>query len=58
MYRNKSGHSLLDVMLPAAIGAGVVTSFAVAQGQHPVIALAITAIATGFAVLCYHFDLV
>jgi hypothetical protein len=58
MYRNKSGYSLLDVMLPAALGAGVVTSFAVSQGQHPALAIAITAIATGFAVICHRFDLV
>jgi hypothetical protein len=56
MYRNRSGYSLLDVTLPAALGAGVVTSFAISQGQHPAIALGITAIATGFAVVCHHFD--
>ena len=44
--------------MPAALGAGVVTSFAIAQGQHPAIAIAITAISTAFAVICYHFDLV
>jgi hypothetical protein len=58
MYRNKLGHSLLDVALPATLGAGIVTSFAIAQGQHPAIALAITVIATGFAVICHRFDLV
>ncbi len=58
MYKNRSGRSLFDVAMPAAIGAGVVTSFAIAQGQHPAIAIAITAIATAFAMICYHFDLV
>ncbi len=58
MYRNKSNHSLLDVAMPAAIGAGVVTSFAIAQGQHPAIAISITIVATIFAVVCYKFDLV
>jgi small neutral amino acid transporter SnatA (MarC family) len=58
MYRNRSGQSLLDVAMPAALGAGVVTSFAISQGQHPAIAIAITVIATGFAVICHRFDLV
>jgi hypothetical protein len=58
MYRNKLRHSLLDVALPAALGAGIVTSFAISQGQHPAIALVITAIATGLAVVCRVFDLV
>jgi hypothetical protein len=58
MYRNKLGHSLLDVALPAALGAGIVTSFAISQGQHPAIALAVTAIATGFAVIYHRFNLV
>ncbi len=58
MYRNKSGQSLLDVTLSAAIGAGVVTSFAVAQGQHPAIAISITFVVTLFAIVCYKYDLV
>ncbi|WP_310427119.1 hypothetical protein [Chamaesiphon sp. VAR_48_metabat_135_sub] len=58
MYKNRSGHTLFDIVMPAAVGAGVVTSFAISQGQHPAIAIAITAIATGFAVICYYFDLV
>ena len=58
MYRNKSGQSLLDVTLSASIGAGVVTSFAVAQGQHPAIAISITFMATLFAIVCYKNDLV
>jgi small neutral amino acid transporter SnatA (MarC family) len=58
MYRNKSDRSILDVALPAAVGAGVVTSFAVAQGQHPAIAISITLVATVFAIVCHQFDLV
>ena len=58
MYRNKSDRSLLEVAMPAAIGAGVVTSFAIAQGQHPAIAISITLVATIFAIVCYQFDLV
>ena len=58
MYRNKSDRSLLDVAMSAAIGAGVVTSFAITQGQHPAIALSITVTATLFAMICYQFDIV
>ena len=57
MYKSKSDRSLLDVAMPAALGAGVVTSFAIAQGQHPAIAIAITAISTVFAIICHRFNL-
>ena len=49
---------MLDVTMPAVLGAGVVTSFAMSQGQDPVIGVTITAVATIFAVICYKFDLV
>ena len=39
----------------AALGAGVITSFAVAQGQNPLVALAITAFAAVSAVTIDHF---
>jgi hypothetical protein len=58
MYKNKSNRSPIDAALSASLGAGVVTSFAIAQGQHPALAIAITAIATLFAVICYKFDLI
>ena len=58
MYRNKSNRSLLDVAGSSAIGAGIVTSFAVAQGQHPAVAIEITLVATLFAIICYKFDVV
>jgi small neutral amino acid transporter SnatA (MarC family) len=57
MYKSKSGRTLLDVAMPAALGAGVVTSFAISQGQHPAMAIGITFISTAFAVICYRFDL-
>ena len=38
----------------AAVGAGVVTSFAVAQGQNPLVGLTITGFAAGLAVLIDH----
>jgi uncharacterized membrane protein YgaE (UPF0421/DUF939 family) len=52
MYKNKSQHSLLDVAIPSAVGAGVATSFAMSQGQHPALAMGITIIVTLFAVIC------
>ncbi|AFY94314.1 hypothetical protein [Chamaesiphon minutus] len=58
MYKSKSGRTLLDVAMPAAIGAGVVTTFAISQGQHPAMAIGITAISTIFTVVCYRFDLI
>ncbi|WOD39188.1 hypothetical protein [Nodosilinea sp. E11] len=39
----------------AALGAGVITSFAVAQGQNPLTGLAITAFAAVSAVAIDHF---
>lgn len=47
MYNRNSNRDPLSAVVTAALGAGVVTSFAVSQGQHPIVALGIT----GFAVL-------
>jgi len=59
MYNKKNtDKDLIAAGLTAALGAGVVTSFAVSQGQHPLLALAITAIATLFAVICHQYDLI
>ncbi|WP_373543345.1 hypothetical protein [Chamaesiphon sp.] len=58
MYKNRLGHSLFDVAMPAALGSGVVTSLAISQGQHPAMAIGITAISTAFAVICHRFDLI
>jgi len=52
MYNRNSHKDLLGAGLTAALSAGVVTSFAVSQGQHPLVAIAITSIVTGFAILC------
>jgi len=53
MYNNNTDKDLLGAGLIATVGAGVVTSFAVSQGQHPLVALTITAIAAIFAVACH-----
>lgn len=57
MYKNNSDKDILGAAATAAVGAGIVTSFAVSQGQHPLMALAITIIATVFAVICHQADL-
>ena len=58
MYNKNTDRDLIGAGLTAALGAGVVTSFAVSQGQHPLIALGITAMAALFAVICRWQDLI
>jgi uncharacterized membrane protein YgaE (UPF0421/DUF939 family) len=58
MYRDNKDKDLIGAALTAALGAGIATSFAVSQGQHPLLALAITVIAALFAVLCHKSDLI
>ena len=58
MYNKNTNKDLISAGLMAALGAGVVTSFAVSQGQHPLVALGITAIAALFAVICHQQDLI
>lgn len=53
MYNKNTDRDLLGAALTAALGAGIVTSFAVSQGQHPLIALGITLIAALFAAFCH-----
>ncbi|MFM7381724.1 MAG: hypothetical protein ACKO1W_01500 [Microcystaceae cyanobacterium] len=50
---DRSSKDLVGAGLIAALGAGIVTSFAVGQGQHPVMGLGITAIAALFGMLCH-----
>ena len=56
MYKSNQDKDYLSAALTAGIGAGIVTTFAVAQGQHPIIALGITAIATLAAIICHQLD--
>lgn len=51
MYNKNTNKDLLTALVTAGLGAGVVTSFAVSQGQNPLLALLITGIAALFAVL-------
>lgn len=39
---NHSRRDWVGATLTAALGAGIITSFAVSQGQHPLVALGIT----------------
>ncbi|MBR8827806.1 MAG: hypothetical protein DSM107014_07855 [Gomphosphaeria aponina SAG 52.96 = DSM 107014] len=58
MYNKNTDKDILGAAATAAVGAGVVTSFAVSQGQPPLIALLITIISTLFAVICHQSDLI
>lgn len=58
MQKNKNDKDLLGAALTAGLGAGVVTSYAVSQGQHPLMALAITIIAAVFGCICHQADLI
>ena len=49
--KDDSQRDWISSLLIAGIGAGVITSFAVAQGQDPLLGLGITAIASVGAVL-------
>lgn len=52
MYNKNSQGGLLTAAVTAGLGAGVVTSFAVSQGQNPLVALGITAFSAVAALLC------
>ncbi|MDJ0534651.1 MAG: hypothetical protein QNJ70_19580 [Xenococcaceae cyanobacterium MO_207.B15] len=58
MYNHNTDKDLVSAGIITGLGAGIVTSFAVSQGQHPLIALAITALAVIFGVVCRQYDLV
>lgn len=51
MYDKKSSNDPIVAAVTAALGAGVATSFAVAQGQSPWLALGITVFAAALALL-------
>ncbi|MFN5514117.1 MAG: hypothetical protein ACK5CA_05035 [Cyanobacteriota bacterium] len=57
MYNQQPQKDLVSAALTAALGAGIVTTFAVGQGQHPAQGLIITALAALLGVVCYHWDL-
>ena len=58
MYNKNSDKDWLGAAVTAGLGAGIVTSFAVSQGQHPLIALAITGFSVLVALLCSELGLI
>ena len=58
MYNGNTEKDYVQAGLVAGLGAGVATSFAVSQGQNPILALAITLMASGFAMVCHRYDLI
>lgn len=40
-----------------ALGASIVTTFAIAQGQHPLVGFGITAIAAIFGMICHYYGI-
>ncbi|MGK7919966.1 MAG: hypothetical protein AB4080_08155 [Trichodesmium sp.] len=58
MYKNGSNRDPLVVVVTAGLGAGIVTSFAVSQGQHPLTAMGITIFAAVMALICDRAGLV
>lgn len=57
MFNKNTNKDLIGAALTAGLGAGVVTSFAVNQGQDPMLALGITIFAALCGVICHQFDL-
>ncbi|MBD0267071.1 hypothetical protein [Pseudanabaena sp. FACHB-2040] len=51
----KARKDWVEAAVTAGLGAGVITSFAVAQGQNPLVALGITVFAALSAVVIDHY---
>lgn len=58
MQDKNSNKDLLSAAITAAVGAGIVTTFAISQGQHPLIGLEITGLSVLVALLCDRLGLV
>jgi hypothetical protein len=58
MYNKNSDKDWLGAAVMAALGAGIVTSFAVSQGQNPFLALVITGFSALIALLCSQLGLI
>ncbi|MFB2923755.1 MULTISPECIES: hypothetical protein [Aerosakkonema] len=58
MYDKNSNRYLVQAAITAALGAGIVTTFAVNQGQHPLVALQITCFAVIVALVCDRLNLI
>ncbi|WP_373480470.1 hypothetical protein [Geminocystis sp.] len=55
---NNQEKDFINAGLTAAIGAGIITSFAVSQGQHPLVATGITVFSALLAVIIHQADLI
>ncbi|MGG6294500.1 hypothetical protein ACQ4M4_08755 [Leptolyngbya sp. AN02str] len=55
MYDKNTKKDWLGAVITASLGAGAVTTFAISQGQHPLMALGITAFAVSAALVIDHF---
>lgn len=55
---NNQEKDLVSAGLTAAIGAGIITSFAVSQGQNPLVATGITVFSALLAVIIHQADLI
>jgi hypothetical protein len=55
MYDKNSKKDWLGSAITAALGAGIVTTFAISQGQHPLMAFGITGFAVAATLLFDHF---
>jgi len=55
MYKKKAGKDWMSAVVTASLGAGAVTTFAISQGQHPLMAFGITAFAVSAALLIDHY---
>ncbi|MGF1537828.1 MAG: hypothetical protein ACFB4J_15300 [Elainellaceae cyanobacterium] len=55
MYNKDTQKDWWTAAITAGLGAGVVTTLAVSQGQNPAVALGITAIATAAALAIDHY---
>ena len=51
MYDKDSKRDWLGEVIVASCGAGVITTFAIARGQNPLVGIAITAFAAAVAIL-------
>jgi hypothetical protein len=58
MYNKNSDRDWLGAAVTAGLGAGIVTSFAVSQGQNPFVALGITGFSVVVALLCSELGLI
>ncbi|MBD2185833.1 hypothetical protein H6S82_23890 [Planktothrix sp. FACHB-1355] len=58
MYDKNSHKYLIQAAITAGLGAGIVTTFAVSQGQNPLLALQITCFAVIVALVCDRLGLI